>query len=69
MQQDELTIEITETGTIKVTTSKVSAANHINAEDFLKLIARLGGGQTTRTRRGDVHTHRHTHDAGEHNHG
>lgn len=70
MNQDLLEIEILEDGTIKCRTSKVSAANHQGAEAFLQLIARLGGGNTTRTKRTDAHRHEHVHShEGEHQHG
>ena len=63
MNLDGLEIEILEDGTIKTLTSKVSAANHQNAEQFLQFVARLAGGQTTRQHRPDaLHTHgHHTH--------
>lgn len=61
---DELTIEILSDGTIKTTTDAVSAANHDNAEQFLRSMARLAGGETTREKRTDVnrtHHHQHSH--------
>lgn len=59
---DELKIEILADGTIKVESDKVSAANHVTAEGFLKHLAELAGGPTTRTRKGHTHTHHHDHD-------
>lgn len=62
MEIDTLNIEILEDGTIKTTSDAVSAANHENAEQFLKAMARLAGGETTREARKDVkHGHAHTH--------
>jgi hypothetical protein len=61
MKNDEMTIEILEDGTIKTTTNPISGANHQNAEEFLKSMARLAGGETTRVRRNDRHEHGHTH--------
>lgn len=62
---DNLAIEILEDGTIKTTTDAVSGPNHANAEAFLKFIATLSGGTTTRVKRGDAqHAHTHT----EHDH-
>lgn len=67
-RQDELTIEILPDGTIKTTTSRVSGANHSNAEQFLQHVAKLAGGDTERVRRADaLHNHVHDH-AHEHNH-
>jgi hypothetical protein len=67
---DELEIEILPDGTIKVQTDKVSAANHVNAEAFLKFMAELAGGKSTRTRRGHHHhahgEHTHTHEEEKH---
>lgn len=61
---DNLTIEILEDGTIKTTSDAVSGANHANAEQFLRQMATLAGGETTRTKRKDAHalTHSHSHD-------
>lgn len=62
MNIDTLTIEILEDGTIKTTSDAVSAANHESAEQFLKAMARLAGGETTREERRDVkHSHVHAH--------
>jgi len=54
MQIDKLTIEILEDSTIKTTSDEVSAANHDNAEQFLRAMAHLAGGETTRRRRTDA---------------
>ena len=62
MDIDMLIIEILEDGTIKTTSDTVSAANHESAEQFLRGIARLAGGETTREVRKDVrHNHVHIH--------
>lgn len=71
LKSDAMTIEILEDGTIKTTTDAVSGANHANAEQFLKFMATTAGGEHTRTRRGDVHSHgshSHSHDHGDHDH-
>jgi len=49
MEIDKLVIEILEDGTIKTTTDEVGTANHDNAEQFLRAMARLAGGETTTT--------------------
>jgi hypothetical protein len=64
---DTLTIWIDDEGTIHTQTDAVSGANHSNAEQFLRYVATLAGGETTRQRRADVHTHTHTH-SHEHEH-
>lgn len=58
---DALEITILEDGTIRTTTDAVSGANHANAEQFLKYMATLAGGETSRTGRGEKHGHTHTH--------
>jgi hypothetical protein len=65
MEIDKLVIEILEDGTIKTTTDEVGTANHDNAEQFLRAMARLAGGDTTRRRRTKAKTgHAHTHSQG-----
>jgi hypothetical protein len=59
MKLDNMEIEILDDGTIKFTTDPISGANHQNADEFLKSVARLAGGETTRVRRNDRHTHVH----------
>ena len=54
MQADKLTLEILPDGTIKSTADGVSAANHDNAENFLRNIATLAGGKVSRTLRTDL---------------
>ena len=66
MSQDSITIEILDDGTIKTVTDGVSGANHSNAEQFLRYIAQLAGGESKRSRRIDVNQKMHVH---EHEHG
>lgn len=72
MANDTFTIEILPDGTIKTLTDAVSGANHANAEEFLRFVARQCGGETTRTRRSDVNVslkaafHEHTADGHHH---
>jgi hypothetical protein len=47
MADDKMMITILEDGTIKIETDKVSAANHVNAEAFVREAAKLAGGATT----------------------
>lgn len=65
MDFDTLTIEILDDGTIKTTSDVVSAANHESAEQFLRAMARLAGGESAREARKDLkhgHIHSHAHD-------
>lgn len=44
---DTIQVEILPDGTLKTETDSVSAANHCNADDFLKEMFRLSGGPST----------------------
>jgi hypothetical protein len=56
---DIVEIEILEDGTIKISTDKVSMANHTNAEGFLREIVSAAGGEVKRTKKaqGQMHDH------------
>jgi hypothetical protein len=54
MTNDKLTLEILQDGTIKSTADGISAANHDNAESFLRNVSTLAGGKVTRTLRTDL---------------
>ena len=72
MHIDQLKIEILEDGTIKTTSDEVSAANHDTAEQFLRAMAHLAGGETVREDRTDIkghHHHVHDHKDGQLHHG
>ena len=62
MKEDILEIEILDDGTIKVTTDQISPANHLSADQFLKFISEMAGGETTKTKNRHAHTHQHTHE-------
>lgn len=61
--EDTIAIEILPDGTIKVTTNTISPANHMSADQFLREIERLTGGETTKSknRHGHIHAHIHGH--------
>jgi len=54
MNSDKLTIEISPDGTLKTSADSISGANHDNAENFLRNVATLAGGKSTRTIRTDL---------------
>lgn len=59
---DIMEIEVLETGVLKITTNKVSMANHTNAEGLIRELVKGAGGQSNRVRKGlATHTHSHTH--------
>ena len=64
MGHDEIQIELLDDGTIKVTTDAVSMPNHASAEEFLRVMAQLAGGNQERTRQAHAvhHHHEHTHE-------
>jgi hypothetical protein len=64
---DKFEIEILEDGTIKITTDKVSAANHTNADGLIRELIKEAGGVAERTKRGG-HIHEHEHDGIVHSH-
>ncbi len=64
-KEDIVDIEILPDGTIKCTTPKISAVNHLNATQFMAELARLAGGATEVKRR-TGHTHAHEHAKEEH---
>lgn len=64
---DRMKIEILADGTVKSTSDEVSPENHQAAEAFLKMLAGLTGGSSTRRARGDAPTWS-THSHGEHTH-
>jgi len=61
-------IEILEDGTIKAVTASVGETVHLKAENFLQHLARMTGGEHTRTKRPDAHKHQHAHQHS-HSHG
>jgi len=61
---DKLDVEVLADGTLKVTSGRVSQANHSGAEAFLRALARACGGVSTRVRRPDAVGHAHDHDHG-----
>lgn len=72
---DIMTIEVLEDGTIKTSTNRVSMPNHANAEAFMRQLATLTGGETSRTLKvgaslhGALHKHAedgHTHEGHSH---
>jgi hypothetical protein len=48
---DQMQVEILADGTLKVTTDKISMANHLNAEKFLRFADELMGGTVKITKR------------------
>jgi hypothetical protein len=66
MKNDVMEITVLDDGTIKMTTSKVSAPNHSSAAEFFRTVARLSGGEVKTEKRKDrvhvQHDHDHEHE-------
>jgi len=56
---DIIDIEILPDGSIKVTTDKISAGNHRNADELVKLMASLMGGEVTTEEATKKRSHTH----------
>lgn len=61
MTEDKFTVTVLDDGTIKVETDSVSMANHANAEEFMRFLARAMGGEVTKIKTGQTHSHEHEH--------
>jgi hypothetical protein len=57
----QMEITILEDGRIKVETDDMSGPAHKTADEFLKMVARLAGGETTEAKREGHHHHHHGH--------
>lgn len=70
MRTDQISIEITENGLIKIDTDSISMPNHAAAEGFLRALQQLAGGKTDVAHKHGVkgQTHNHSHGQ-EHSHG
>jgi hypothetical protein len=70
--KDAMEFTIEEDGTISIKTDKVSATNHVSADQLLALIRKLAGGEVSTKRRVDIPLiealHAHTHDGHTHTH-
>lgn len=66
MKEDVLEIEILADGTVKITTDTISPANHINADQLLKFLSTLTGGEVTKAKNRKSLTHTHQHDRAHH---
>ena len=56
---DKINIEILEDGTLSISTDAISGKNHMSADEFLKTIERLTGGETKETHKAGHATHTH----------
>lgn len=56
---DQLNIEILDDGTVVVSSDQISAGNHRGAEELLKVLETLMGGESIRTKRKVQQTQHH----------
>jgi hypothetical protein len=72
LDKGEMHIRILEDGTVVTETSDMAGAAHQKADDFLKTLARLMGGEEfsepVKHAHGHHHAHEHTHDGVTHKH-
>lgn len=68
MRGDMIEIEVLEDGTIKITTDQISPANHLSADQFLRHIEELAGGEITKQKNRRVQSHVHQHGGVTHSH-
>jgi hypothetical protein len=54
---DEITFEVLDDGTIRVTTPNLSGPNHKSADELLLMVERLAGGEPNRQKNKQAHTH------------
>ena len=57
---DTIKVEITEDGQVKIITEEVSTGNHRNADELLKAVALMMGGDVNRTENRGRTGHGHT---------
>lgn len=65
---DKFEIEVLPDGTLKVSSDEISAAAHVNAENFLKEMFRLCGTKPEVTHKHGHEHHSHEHGATVHRH-
>jgi len=66
---DEIKWEILEDGTISTSTDAISGTNHQSADDLLKHLHEMAGGDIViKQRKGHTHTHTHKHEGARHTH-
>lgn len=60
---DEIRFQILEDGTIKFKTDRVSKANHVSADELLREVEDLAGGErvTKKRKQRKIHVHDHNH--------
>lgn len=54
MKQNEIKWEILEDGTVSVTTDDLAGSNHVSADELLKMLSGMLGGEVTSKRRNRV---------------
>lgn len=60
LNKGQMSVRILEDGTVRVETSDMSGVAHKQADDFLKEVTRLLGGEFVDTKLRAAHQHHHT---------
>ena len=63
---DKIKVEILPDASLKITTDKISPANHGGAEALIRELVKKMGGKVVQTRRPDVQVQAHQHEHTEH---
>lgn len=67
MHNDKIEIEVLADGSIKISTDRISPANHTSAEHLVREIQKMAGGPTkTQRKPGVLHVHSHGHHSHQH---
>lgn len=66
MHNDKIEIEVLADGSIKISTDRISPANHASASNLVREIQKMAGGPTKTQRKPGVPAHSHQH--GQHHH-
>ena len=56
---DKMEIEILDDGSLKISTDKISMANHTNAEGLIRELSKAQGGEVIRQKKSGAHYHEH----------
>lgn len=60
-REDKFTIEVLDDGTLKIDTDGISPANHKQADELLKTLVTMLGGNMVQVKKKTRHQHTHLH--------
>lgn len=62
LEPGEMCVTILDDGTVKIETADMAGVDHVSADEFFRMMARVIGGTVTDTKIGLAQTHTHTHE-------